>query len=144
MLLPTTKESKVLYFDPTVVNRDEIRDANGNLIAPAGSTFNPLDIVNFTKTLVVFDATSPKQFAFAKKIADFETAKSRGVILITTSIDREKGFAAITTYNRQMFPHKVFLLDEQLVERFGLTAIPSVVRAQGRIFKIEQTSEDLL
>lgn len=142
--LPLAVDGKVTYFDPTVVNQDEIRDPEGNLIAPAGASFNPLDIVNFSKTIVVFDATSKRQLEFAKRVAAKEIDAHRGVILLTTKVDRERGWEAFTEYNELLFPQRVFLLDALVAGRFGLEAVPSVVRAEGRVFRIEQFADGAL
>jgi conjugal transfer pilus assembly protein TraW len=136
--LPTVTESKVTYFDPTVINEDEIRDPNGNLIAPGGSSFNPLDLVSFSKVVVVFDATDKKQLDFAKLTADREFAANKGVILMTTNVDRPRGWEAMTEYSKFLFPHRVFVLDDLVAGRFGITAAPSVVRQSGRMFEIQQ------
>jgi len=144
LTIPVAQETKVTYFDPTVVNQDEIADPNGNVIAPPGASFNPLDIVNFSKTVVVFDATDAKQMAFARKHAEIESAAGRGVILLTTTIDRERGWAAWAEYNEKTFPNRIFVLDELVSSRFGIAAVPSVIRAQGRVFRIEQIAHSSL
>lgn len=142
--LPRTNENKAVYFDPTVVNEDEIRDPNGNLIAPAGASFNPLDIVNFSKSIVIFDATDKKQLEFAKRYSAKKLEENRGTILITTNVNTDDGFKAMAGYNEYVFPNRVFLLDELVASRFGVKVVPSVINAEGRLFRIDQIAYSAL
>lgn len=138
--LPVATKTAVRYFDPTVVNKEAIVSPDGAVIAPAGAVFNPLDIVPFTKTIVAFDATQKAQFELAKRIAEQETAAGRGVILLMTAIDLSRPWEAIAEYNRIVFPNRVFLLDDLVASRFGIVAVPSVIRAEGRQFRIEEVA----
>ncbi len=142
--LPKADVSKSSYFDPTVVNEDEIVDDDGNVIAPPGVAFNPLDIVNFSKTIIIFDAEDKRQLKFAKEYANSEAMRNRGVILLTTTMNREKSWKGLSEYGEFLFPHRLFLLDELVASRFGVKAVPSVIKAEGRQFRIEQFAHSSL
>lgn len=138
--LPHATASRTSFFDPSVVIDSEIRTPDGQLLAPAGARMNPLDIVNFNKTVIAFDATSKDHLTFAKSVADQEHAKGKGVVLVTTAIDMARPWESLEDYSKALFPHRVFFLDELMAKRFGIAATPTVVRAEGRQFRIEQVA----
>lgn len=136
--LPTATEDRVWSFDPSVVVPDDIVAPGGAVIAHAGDTYNPLSGVSFQKTIVVFNATDSEQLAFARRIADEAFSHYRPVILITTEVDRDKGWDAFDSYQSALGPYALFLLDKSLQDRFNFKAVPSVVDQMGDKLQIHE------
>lgn len=137
---PDAQVSAVRSVDPTVVVADHISLPNGQPLAVAGSRFNPLDILPFSKTIVVINASSPRQVLFAKRLAAETTDAGRGVVILTTDVDRSRGWEAYREHTQNFFPHRLHLLTSDVDARFGIRAVPSVIRADGSRFIVTETA----
>jgi type-F conjugative transfer system protein TraW len=56
-----TRTPRTFYFDPSIKVEQNITDAKGNIIVPAGTRANPLDIVSLSKHLLFFDGSDEQQ-----------------------------------------------------------------------------------
>src|ERR1035437_4864629 len=63
-------QNRTSYFDPTFIVEENVRDAEGKILVPAGTTINPLDRVGLSRPMIFFDARDISQVAFAKKYID--------------------------------------------------------------------------
>src|SRR6202795_2448099 len=50
-----TQTARTFYFDPSIKVEQNITDDKGNIIVPAGTTKNPLEVVSLSKHLLFFD-----------------------------------------------------------------------------------------
>src|SRR6202171_5715438 len=50
-----TQTARTFYFDPCINVGRELTDDKGNIIVPAGTTKNPLEVVSLSKHLLFFD-----------------------------------------------------------------------------------------
>ncbi len=114
------------------VTRD-ISAPDGTSIARAGEVIDLARIVPLSKWYVVFDATDAAQRAFAHEWIARADAAGCGVSLITTRLDRARGWDGLTELQDELgLP--VSLLREDLVDRFHLRAVPSILRRdEGRL-----------
>lgn len=142
--LPRAQASSQRLVDASVEIADDIKLPDGRLLAPGGTKFNPLEIVPFTKTLVIVDITDARQLAYAKRVADDLLNSNRSAVVMTTAMDRQRGWDAYREYAQKMFPHRVFILTPEVVARFGIGAVPSVVDAVGMNFRITETAAESL
>jgi conjugal transfer pilus assembly protein TraW len=129
--LPDARESRAFIVDPTVRVTEDIEDAEGQRLVSAGETFNPLDWVRLTKTLIVFRGTDPEHVAIAAHVARAARQAGRPVTLLTTRVDVERGWSHLSQLERDL-AGAVYVLPASLAERFQLAHVPATVVSQGR------------
>lgn len=129
--LPDAKERRELLIDPSVRVTEDVEDVDGNVLVSAGQTFNPLTWVPLSKTIVVFRGTDPRQVSKAQELARDARIGGRGVILLTTAIQTDRGWKHISELERAL-SGAVYLLPQSLVERFHLARIPATVVSRGQ------------
>lgn len=129
--LPESRERLEFLVDPSVRVTEDLEDADGNLLVAAGQTFNPLAWAPMSKTIVVFRGTDPKQVATAAQLARAARTGGRGVILLTTDLATDRGWAHLSELESRL-AGAVYVLPEALVERFHLRRIPATVAARGK------------
>ena len=128
--LPTARESHTFTVDPTYPVPKAVRDANGHELVRAGEVFNPLHRVPMTKTVIVFRGTDARQLKRVADLARQIRREGRGVVLITTHVDRDKGWRSLEALETDL-QGPVFILPPTLAARFQLRRVPSVIEARG-------------
>lgn len=128
--LPTALEDREFEIDPSVRVTQDIQDADGQVLVRAGETFNPLEYIPLTKTVVVFSGTDPDQLAYATEVAGQVRSEGRGVILLTTTVDTTQGWNSIHGMEQDL-RGPVYLLQADLAQRFQLKHVPSTVSSRG-------------
>ena len=136
--LPKAEEGQIRYVDPTIVLKRDIRLPDGSMIAAAGARINPLDHLPFTQRLIVFDARDPDQVVFARHAA-LEVGGNRLVTFVSTGLDREKGWEALRDVQNEL-RGPVYLLPNDLAQRFGIERVPSVIDADGARFRVKEVA----
>lgn len=111
-------------FDPTITLAADIRGARGELIHGAGTLVNPLDSVQLRSPLLFLDGDDPAQLAWA--LSEDRNAK---LILV-------KGAPLELMKARQ----RRFYFDQggKLTAKFGVRAVPAMVRQQGRLLEVSE------
>jgi conjugal transfer pilus assembly protein TraW len=127
--LPQATEPRSRRFDPSVLVSADIKDARGNVIAPAGSRVNPLDLMPFHERVLVFDAARPEQVALARALA--ARYRDRRLVLIASRLDRTAGWDGFKQL-QDGFRAPVYLLNEPIRARFHIERVPALVDAEGR------------
>ena len=128
--LPEARERRERLVNPSVRVSEDLLDADGHLLVAAGHTFNPLEWVPLSKTVVIFRGTDPRHVATATELARAARANGRGVILLTTSIDHEQGWQHLSQLERTL-AGAVYVLPKSLVDRFEISHIPATVASRG-------------
>lgn len=108
------------YFDPTLVLSHDIFDANGNVVAKAGTTVNPLKKVRFDEALLFINADNTKQIAWAKALIKQPSRSyhQTKVILVNGDIDQ----ASKALHQKVYFDQKGVLC-----KKLGIHHTPSIV-----------------
>jgi conjugal transfer pilus assembly protein TraW len=125
--IPQARKSRSFMVDMTYTLDADIPDGKGGILYPAGYSFNPLDYVPFDKTLVVIDATDSEQVSW------FAGSKFKGqtdvMLLITngSAIDLQK-----------QLKQPVFYATQPIIQRFALTAVPSVIHRKDRLMEVAE------
>ncbi|MEA3429393.1 MAG: hypothetical protein U9Q84_09355 [Thermodesulfobacteriota bacterium] len=125
--LPRATEDRTFSVDMTYTLDFDIPDGKGGILYPKGYTFNPLDYVQLPNILVVIDASDKKQvewFESSQYINDYKT-----MCLVTGG----KSWAL-----SQKLQKPVFYANKQIVERFKLKAVPSVVQQKGQYMEVKE------
>lgn len=127
-------------LNPSVVIPQDILSPNGQVVAKKGK-INPLDVIPFSMKLIFFDARSDWQRDIARR--EYQNAEP-GItpILITTNVygDGWKTFQDATKFYGDK--SRLYLLQPGMSERFGITAIPSVVTASDHQYVIDEYPKD--
>lgn len=123
--LPRAGETRSFNVDMTYTLDFDITDNHGQILYPKGFMFNPLDYIDFPRTLIVIDATDEDQVAWLKSSDHVYTA----TILIT-----DGAFWDLSN----SLGRALFYADKQIVERFGLKAVPSIIRQSGRYMEVKE------
>ncbi len=121
MSIPRAARDRSFPVDMTYTLQIDIPDGKGGVLYPKGYTFNPLEYVAFTKTLVVINGNDQEQ---VKWFAASEYSSRIDVMLLLTE----------GRYGRmgKKLAVPLFYADSQIVERLHLAAVPSVVKQEGK------------
>ena len=111
-------------FDPSVTLEEDVRAADGTLLAARGARVNPLTTHPLTRDLLFIDGTRPVEVAWALR----HEKPSVIVLLAGRPLDLTRAHG------------RAFFFDQggRLRKRFGLSATPSVVAAAGSALKITE------
>jgi conjugal transfer pilus assembly protein TraW len=125
--LPKAREEKVIYLDATYKVEDDFILPDGKVVARKGEKIDLFQKVPPTFMLIVFDAGDPRQLEWALKTGKQHAGKYRVKFITTRIPDRERGWDSLAKlYETLEAP--VFLLNEQVRDRFKLTHVPGTVR----------------
>ncbi|TYO96786.1 conjugal transfer pilus assembly protein TraW [Geothermobacter ehrlichii] len=125
--LPRAGEDRTFLVDMTYTLPFDIPDGKGGVLYPRGYQFNPLDYVPFNQTLVVFNGDDADQVAWLRESGLLEET---GTVLILSGgsyVEMARDLA-----------RPVYYLNPQIVDRFHLRAVPSVVRRMGKMMEVKE------
>lgn len=129
--LPRATQAKKRTVDMSYTVPFDIKDAKGNVLYPKGFVFNPLDYIEYQKTIIVIDANDHLQVEWLK--ASKYAKDINTMVLITDGSYYELG----ETLNRP-----VFFATKPIIERLQLTCVPSVAKQSGRMMEIKEIDVD--
>ncbi|MCC8369579.1 MAG: hypothetical protein LN573_05945 [Rickettsia endosymbiont of Oxypoda opaca] len=117
-------ENSSRFYDPTIVQKEAIKDHRGKIIVEAGTKINPLDKIEWGQALIFIDGKNSEQIAWAK-------SKLGKLTLIKGSpIDLSKEL------NRPIY----FDQGGALVKRFNIKSVPAVIIQEGKLLKIMEVA----
>lgn len=139
--LPLAQESTERIVDPSIVLNRDIYGADGSVVFKAGQKFNPFDRMPFTKTVIVFNASMPKEVEAVAKLVKEEQSQNRNVLLLVTEFKSSGAFEQIKSMN-ESWREPIYLLTPELKERFQIRVTPTVVRGDNerKVFKVQEIS----
>lgn len=100
----------------------DIKLPNGRVLYPKGYSFNPLTYINLPQRLVV---VHPRDLAWALR-----TARASDFILLSAA-DNGNGAGADPIELSEKTGRAIYILEERVKERLGLTVAPVIVAQQG-------------
>ena len=127
--LPRAEKDTTTVVDLTHTLEQDVQDANGQVLYPAGFTFNPLRYVFLSGALVVIDGSDPEQVAWFK---GSPYGSNRRALLLLSG-----GVAAAL---RDELRRPVAYLTEDIARRLQLRAVPSVVVERDNQLVIREVS----
>ena len=127
--LPRATKDATTMVDLTHTLEQDVQDANGQVLYPAGFTFNPLRYVSLSGALVVIDGSDPEQVAWFK---DSPYGANRRALLLLSG-----GLAAAL---RDELRRPVAYLTEDIARRLQLRAVPSIVVERDNQLEIREVS----
>lgn len=122
------ERARTFYWDPTIRIPQTIRDTEGNVIAEAGKTLNPLDYVNLSKHLFFFDGRDPQQVAKAKAIINHYDGRVKPILVA----------GPVADLSRQWKSQVYFDQGGSLVRKLGITRVPALVTQDGKKLRIDE------
>lgn len=125
--LPRAEEYRAVEVSPLYTLEKDITDAEGKVLFKAGTKVNPLEIKPLTKTLCFINGDDPDQVAWLKHFC----AKDIRNKMILVNGD----YLAVT---EELGMRLYFDQRGYLVERFGIQAVPAVIRQSGKVLYVEE------
>lgn len=149
--LPRAPKSRTREIDPSVMITRDISTPDGTVFAHAGDVINPLcdpkEVCKpgtrpFTQAVVVFDPLDKKQMELlAKKLPEImQKPGVQRITYIATEFDKDKGWDSYKSVTDN-FDAPVYLLTPDLITRFELEYVPSIITAQGKRFVVEELAD---
>lgn len=127
--LPRATASRVFSVDPTVqFDKDVKREDGQTVVIEAGTQVNPLTQVTLRQRFIVIDGRNRQQVAFAKQQVQQYGAAFVKVML--TAGD----FEAVS----KRIQDRVYWVLPEVVTRFKLEHVPSVITQNGPMLKVEE------
>ena len=129
--LPRATKDTTITVDISHTLEEDLVDAQGTILYPAGFTFNPLRYVSLSGALVVIDGSDPEQVAWFK---GSPSGSNRRALLLLSG-----GLAAPL---RDELRRPVAYLTEDIARRLQLRAVPSVVMEQDQHLTVREVRID--
>ncbi len=132
--ITTASLYRAVAIDPSITYKSDVTDDFGKLIVKAGTRVNPLETLSLSKVLVFFDGSDNDQVA---AVGAYMKASKDAVkpILVAGS-----WFELSKRWKQQVYHDQEGIL----TRRFGIVAVPAIVRQQGnRLFLQEIPTKDL-
>nr|WP_237230180.1 conjugal transfer protein TraW [Sphingobium sp. TKS] len=119
--LGNARQDRTRFVVPFYTLSDEIRLPGGKLLYPKGFTFNPLDYVSLPQRLVI---VHPRNLGWA-----LDHARLTDFILLTAGDALELS---------ERTGRALFILEERVKERLGLTVAPVIVSQVGKKLELHE------
>ena len=123
-----TQTARTFYFDPSIKVEQNITDDKGNIIVPAGTTKNPLEVVSLSKYLLFFDGSDHEQVRYARTLIDHYGGKVKPILVGGSYLDLMKDWQLSVYFDQQGV----------LTTKFGITQVPALVSQEGLRLRIDE------
>lgn len=123
-----TQTARTFYFDPSIKVEQNITDDKGNIIVPAGTTKNPLEVVSLSKHLLFFDGSDREQVRYARTLIDHYGGKVKPILVGGSYLDLMKAWQLSVYFDQQGV----------LTTKFGITQVPALVSQEGLRLRIDE------
>lgn len=130
--LGEVKEAYNYIFDPSITVQEDIKDLDGNLIAPAGLKVNPLEHIALGDELLFIRGDRESHMKLARQLRDEKNGKLK-VIFISgepLKVMRDDGFRIFFDQGGAM------------VRRFEITKVPALVTQEDLHLNIMEIPAD--
>ena len=127
--LPRATKDATTMVDLTHTLEQDVQDANGQVLYPAGFTFNPLRYVSLSGALVVIDGSDPEQVAWFK--GSPYGSNRRALLLLS---------GGLASTLRDELRRPIAYLTEDIARRLQLRAVPSIVVERDNQLMIREVS----
>jgi len=128
--LPRAEQNRTYFVDPSLTVPYDIKEHEGRLIYPAGTTVNPLDYIRLSKQLLFFDGDDPVQVKWARAKIDGDPQHIKPILTNGPVLEIMKAWQLRLYFDQR----------GRLVEQFGLQALPATVNQEGLRLKVVEHS----
>jgi conjugal transfer pilus assembly protein TraW len=125
--LARSEQPRTFYFDPSVTIGEPIVDARGQVLIPAGTRANPLDIVALSQRLLFFDGRDADQVRQARTLIERYGGKVKPILTAGSYLDLMRRWRLRVYYDQQ----------GALVQKLGITEVPALVSQEGKRLRID-------
>lgn len=137
-VLPTATEDSTHFINPTARITKDIKNARGDVLAMAGEVINPLKNRSVGSTYIIFNPLVPEQLQWLRTY--LMKNKTQGRTMLITSEMKHKGGWSFRRKLVSEFEQEIFVMQEEMVNRFKVTAVPAVVTTdlERLVLKVQQ------
>jgi conjugal transfer pilus assembly protein TraW len=121
----TQRSSRLI--DPTVRYAQAITTDEGQIVVPAGARINPLDVMSLSKTLVFFDGRDAAQVTAVHKMV-LKNPRVKPILVAGSWLEIGRAWKQTVFFDQR----------GALSKRFEISAVPTVIRQQGRALLLEE------
>lgn len=126
---PRASQPRVFRVDLTTDFPEDIKDpANHRILVKAGTRVNPLSKVSWPYTMVIVNATDPAQVTWLQQYM-----REHPKVLLKVAVTEGAIEPMMTTVE-----HRVFWMTDELMQRFKIAGLPSVVRQVGSELEVRE------
>lgn len=136
--LPRAKNTMTRMVDPRVRVQSDIKDGKGNVITPAGTIINPLDLMPFNMRLIVLNPNIEDEVNWLAHL-DQAPEGVRDIIMFTEA-DRERAWKQIEELSEKV-KRPIYQLTPDVRKRFSIKMTPSVVTADEAFFIVHEIGQ---
>ena len=126
--LQGTRHARTFYFDPTFTLDRNILGPRGELLFPAGTRKNPLEIVSLSRCLLFFDARDVRQVSRAQALIAAYKGHVKPVLTGGSYLDLMRSWRVPVYYDQQGL----------LTRRLGIRQVPALVSQDGLRLRIDE------
>ena len=126
--IKSAETARTFYFDPTFTLDRNILDDKGNLMFPAGTRKNPLEVVALSKHLLFFDARDKRQVIRARELIALYRGRVKPILVGGSYLDLMKSWRTPVYYDQQGV----------LTRRLGIQQVPAIVSQEGLRLRIDE------
>ena len=123
-----TASARSFYFDPSIVAPENIVDAKGNILVPAGTRANPLAVVSLSKHLLFFDGTDERQVDRARELITYYQGKVKPILVAGSYLALMQRWQLPVYFDQQ----------GALTRKLGITHVPALVSQEGLQLRIDE------
>jgi conjugal transfer pilus assembly protein TraW len=123
-----TTRPRTYYYDPTIEVPYPVTDAEGAVIASAGTRVNPLDTVSLSKHLLFFDARDAEQLTRARQLLERYQGKVKLILTGGSHLDLARKWKQPIYYDQQ----------GTLTDKLRIRQVPALVSQEGRRLRIDE------
>ena len=126
---PRAERNRTFRVDLTTEFPEDITDpSNNRILVKAGMRVNPLTKVTWAHTMVIINASDPAQVTWLQGYMEQHAKESLKIAVTAGAIE-----PLMTKVQ-----HRVFWMTDELMRRFQIAALPSVVRQVGSELEIQE------
>lgn len=132
---PEKREPAKRIIDPVMVLRRDLADHEGRVLYPAGTKVNPLSYRDFRRFVFVFNPAFPEEIRAVEEYRRVRSVPSSMAVNIITEIRGREEWEKLGALRKRL--GKIFLLRQDIAERFSLESTPAVIYQEGRDLVLE-------
>jgi conjugal transfer pilus assembly protein TraW len=124
----TTERARTFYIDPTFTLDRNVVDSQGQMLFPAGTRKNPLEVVTLSRRLFFFDGRDRRQVAQARDLVARANGGIKPILTGGSYLDLMRSWRIPVYYDQQ----------GTLTRRLGIQQVPAVVTQEGMRLRIDE------
>ena len=124
----TTRVARSFLFDPTFVLGRNVLGPRGELLFPAGTRRNPLDVTSLSRPLLFFDARDSRQVSQAHAVITQHQGRVKPILTAGSYLELMQVWRTPVYYDQ----------GGMLTRRLGIRQVPAMVTQQGQRLRVDE------